>query len=99
MLLNEVYPTFKNYYNSEKHRLCDKITDAYLNLLENLSLANTVRSKRKYYLNKADGYIQHCKALNDLSFSQKQISEGFHDNVDLKLSEIGRMLSGWIKKS
>lgn len=64
-----------------------------------MSLANKVRSKRKYYLNEADGYIQHCKTLNDLSFHQEQITEGFHDDVELKLSELGRMLSGWIRKS
>ena len=64
-----------------------------------MSLAHKVRSKRKEYLNEVDGYIQHCKTLNKLSFHQKQINEGFYKNVDRKLSELGRMLSGWIRKS
>jgi len=64
-----------------------------------MALANKVRSKRKVYLEEADGYLQHCKTLNNLSFETKQINKGFYKNIDKKLSGIGRMLGGWIKKS
>lgn len=95
----EIYPTLKNYNNAEKYSLCTEIKNAYLNLLKYMALANKVRSKRKVYLEEADGYLQHCKTLNDLSFQIEEINDGFHKNIDRKLSGIGRMLGGWIKKS
>lgn len=64
-----------------------------------MALANKVKSKRKQYLEKADGYLQECTILNNLSFEIKEINDGFYKNVDRKLSEIGRMLGSWIKKS
>jgi four helix bundle protein len=99
MLFNEIYPSLKNFPNAEKYSLCAEIKDSFLNLLKNILLANKVRSKRKYYQNEADGHLQYCKILIDFSYNQKYINEGFHRNIKLKLSEIGRMLSGWIRKS
>ncbi|MGM0437500.1 MAG: four helix bundle protein [Bacillota bacterium] len=99
IVFNKIYPTLKNYSNSEKYSLCTEIKNAYLNLLKNIMLANKVKSKRKYYQNEIDGYLQYCKILNNLSYNQKEINEGFHDDVELKLSEIGRLLSGWIRSN
>ena len=99
MLFNEIYPALKNYPNAEKYTLCAEIKNAFLDLLKNILLANKVKSKRNYYQNEADGHLQYCKILIDLSYNQKYINEGFHRDIKLKLSEIGRMLSGWIRKS
>ena len=99
MIFHEVYPTLKNYPNAEKYSLCAEIKESFLNLLKNILLANKVKSKRNYYQNEADGYLQYCKILIDFSNEQRYINEGFHRNIQLKLSEIGRMLSGWIRKT
>jgi hypothetical protein len=64
-----------------------------------LAKANKVKSKRKYYLDEADGCLQHCKTLNRISYAREEINKGFYKNIDRKLSEIGRMIGGWIRKS
>ena len=98
-ILLEIYPTLKNYTNAEKYRLCEKIVNSYLELLEYLSKANKVKSKRKHYLDEADGCLQHCKTLNRVSYKRKEINKDFYKNIDKKLTEVGKMLGGWIKKS
>ena len=98
-ILLEIYPTLKNYTNAEKYRLCERIVNSFLDLLSFLARANKVKSKRKYYLNEADGVLQHCKTLNSIAYKRREINKGFYKNIDSKLSEIGRMIGAWIKKS
>lgn len=98
-IYNQVYNTLINFPKSEKHALCKQIKNAFIDLMKNILLANKVISKRKHYQNKADGYLQICKILIKLSYDQKYISEGFYHNISTKLTEIGRILSGWIKSS
>lgn len=92
-----IYPSLKNYPKSEKYVLCAEIKLNFINLMKNIMLASKVKSKRKYYQNLADGYLQTCKILITLSCDLEYINENFFHDIDLRLSEIGRMLSGWIK--
>ena len=98
-VLNLIYPALTNFPNAEKHSLCKKIKNSFINLIKNIMLANKVKSKRNFYQNKADGNLQVCKILIKLSYNQKYINENFYKDLSLKLSEIGRILSGWIKSS
>ena len=92
-----IYPTLKNYPQSEKYVLCAEIKQNFIDLMKNIMLASKVKSKRKHYQNLADGYLQTCKILVKISYDLRYISENFFHDIDLRLSEIGRMLSGWIK--
>lgn len=62
-----------------------------------IMLASKVKSKRKQFQDEADGWLQTCKILIKLSYKQEYINDNFYYDIDLRLSEIGRMLSGWIK--
>ena len=96
-LLYKVYPRLVNYPKSEKFSLCQSIKNTFFELLTNISLGNSVKSKRKFYLQEADGYLQTLKVLIKLSKQRKYISDGFFKQVDLELTEINKMLSGYIR--
>lgn len=99
LLLNRIYPALKNYPQAEKYVLCAEIKKAFINLMKYIMLANKVKSKRQYYQEEADAYLQTCKILMKLSYDQKYISAGFYEDIDKDLAEIGKMLAGWIKNT
>ncbi len=66
-------------------------------MLKSISLANSVRSKRLTYLQEADGFLQVLKTLMKLSKQRKYISIGFFKEIDVELTEINKLLSGYIR--
>ena len=96
-LLYKVYPRLVNYPKAEKFSLCQSIKENFFDLLKNISLGNSVKSKRKIYLQEADGHLQTLKVLIKLSKQRRYISIGFFREVDLELTEINKLLSGYIK--
>lgn len=68
-------------------------------MLRCISLGTTVKSKRVSYLQEADGYLQILKVLMKLSKQRKYISAGFYREIDLEMTEINKMLSGYIKSA
>lgn len=98
-LLNKIYPVLINYPKSEKFALCQEIKQNFYKLLTGISLGNSVKSKRRTYLQEADGYLQVIKVLMRLSLRRKYISKGFYREVDLELTVINKMLSAYIKAS
>lgn len=96
-LLYKVYPRLVNYPKSEKFSLCQSIKNCFYELLKNISLGNSVKSKRKTYLQEADGHLQTLKTLMKLSKQRKYINVGFFKEVDLQLTEINKMLSGYVR--
>lgn len=95
--LYKIYPRLVNFPKSEKFSLCQHIKDNLFNLLKNIQLANSVKSKRKTYLQEADGHLQILKVLVKLSNQRKYISVGLFKELDLELTEINKMLTGYIK--
>ena len=98
-LLYKVYPRLVNYPKSEKFSLCQSIKNSFYELLKYISLGNSVKSKRKTYLQEADGHLQVIKTLMKLSKQRKYISVAFFKEVDLALTEINKMLSAYIRSS
>ena len=98
-LLYKVYPRLVNFPKSEKHSLCAHIKDAFFEILKYISLGNAVKSKRKTYLQEADGHLQVLKVLIKLANNRKYISKGFFKEIDTDLTEINKLLSGYIKSS
>ena len=96
-LLYKVYPKLINYPKSEKFSICQSIKDNFFDLLKFISLANSVKSKRITYLQQADGHLQVLKTLMKLSKQRKYISIGFFKEMDIQLTEINKLLSGYIR--
>jgi four helix bundle protein len=98
-LLYQIYPRLINFPKSEKHSLCLHIKESFFNILKNIALGNAVKSKRKTYLQEADAHLQTLKILIKLANHQKYISKNFFKLIDVKLTEINKMLSGYIKST
>lgn len=98
-LLYKVYPRLVSFPKSEKFSLCQSIKENFFDLLKFISLGNSVKSKRKIHLQEADGHLQVLKVLIKLSNQRKYISAGFFKEVDLALTEINKILSGYIRSA
>lgn len=94
-----VYPRLINYPKAEKFALCQSIKDNFFQFLKYISLGNSVKSKRLTYLQDADGHLQVLKTLFKLSKQRKYISVAYYEEVDLRLTEINKLLSAYIKSS
>ena len=96
-LLYRIYPRLVNYPKSEKFSICQDIKNSFYRMLGSIALGNSVKSKRLTYLQEADGHLQVLKVMMKLSRQRKYISDGFFKEVDLTLTEINKLLSGYIK--
>lgn len=96
-LLYRIYPNLINFPKSEKFALSQSIKQNFFDLLKFIALADKVRSKRMIYAQEADGYLQVLKVQFKLANKRKYISVAFYKDIDLELTEIGKMLSGYIR--
>lgn len=96
-LLNRIYPALRNFPKSEKFALAQDIKNCFLNYLTYVSRADKVKSKRLVYSQEAEGYLQKIKTLMKLSFNRRYISKGFYKDISLELTEVSKMLSGYIR--
>jgi four helix bundle protein len=98
-LMYKIYPKLQNFPKHEKFALTQMIKIEFFELLKNISLGDKVKSKRKIYLQIGDGHLQTLKVLFKLSKKRKYINVGFFEDIDLRLTEIDRMLSGYIRSA
>lgn len=98
-LMFRTYPAIIAFPQAEKYCLSQTIKNTFFQLLTYLSLGNSVKSKRRTYLQDADGYLQTLKILFRLARHQRYISKEFYRQISLELTEINKMLSAWIKVS
>lgn len=95
----EIYPKLINFPKAEKYVLCSDIRSKLFNLYGVISQANYVKSKRLYYLQEAEADLEALKFTIKLARDRKYVSIGQYREIDLKLTEIGKMLSGYIKST
>lgn len=98
-LFHRVYPALRNFPVAEKYALSQEIKQGFLRALRCMQLGNTIKSKRKDYLLECEGELLHLTTVIRLCRNQKYISKGFFEDIDLCLSEIKKLLSGWIKQT
>ena len=98
-LLYKVYPRLVNFPKSEKFSLCQRIKEAFFDIMKYIAMGNAVKSKRKTYLQEADAHLQILKVLIKLANNRKYISNGFFKEIDTSLTEINKLLSGYIKST
>lgn len=98
-LFFQVYPTFKNYPKAEKHALCQHIKETFVSLLECVATAKEVPSLRKKASQEAAARLQNLVTLYRLSRKEQYISKGFFEQIDLKITEIKKILVGFMKSA
>ena len=98
-LFHRVYPALRNFPVAEKYALSQEIKNGFLNAMRCMQLGNSVKSKRRDYLMECEGELLHLTAVMRLCRNQKYISKGFFEDIDLCLTEIKKLLNGWIKQT
>lgn len=96
-LLFRVYKPIKNYPKYEKHRLSQITIFLFIVCLAFMHLGNSVKSKRRVYLQTADAFLQMLKVCFRLARYEKYLGKEFHRQISVEFSEIGKMLGGWIR--
>ncbi len=96
-LLFRVYKPIKNYPTYEKHRLSQVTVILFIACLSFMHLGNNVKSKRRTYLQTADALLQMLKVCFRIARHERYLGKEFHRQVSVELSEIGKMLGGWIR--
>lgn len=97
--LYRIYPALVNFPKAEKFALCSEIKENIYAVIRYIEMANSVKSKRLTYAQMADGHLQTLKVLMKLSRNQNYISKGFFRELDNDLTEINKMLSGFIRSA
>lgn len=98
-LFFRAYDSVIAFPNVEKFRLAQKITNTFLELLSCMSAASDVKSKRREFLSLADGHLRVLKLCFRLARHKKYIGKEFGRQIAVEFTEIGKMLSAWIKSS
>lgn len=98
-LLDLVYPLLINFPNAEKFALSQEIKQAFYALLRNILLANNIRHKRRAYQEEVDAYLKLLLVLFNVAKKQKYITQKKNVQIQTQLTEIGRILGGWMKTS
>lgn len=98
-LLNRVYPALKNFPKSEKYALSQDIRRLFLEYLSLIDQASCVKSKRFEFAQEAQGCLNTIKAAFSIAVRQKFISRGFYKEISLELTEVSRLLAGYIRAS
>ena len=95
----KIYPVLINYPKAEKYSLCSEIKSCVYELHQYVSRASFVKSKRLAYLQEAEARLETLKFLVKLSRERRYISNGAFKVLDLDLTEIGKLLIGYIKST
>lgn len=98
-LFFQVYPTFKNYPKAEKHGLCLQIKGTFVRLLESVATAKEVPSLRVKASQQAAALTQNLVTLYRLSRNERYISRAFFEQIDLKITEIKKILVGFMRST
>jgi len=92
----EIYPTLKNFPQSERFVMVQKIQDSFLEFISCIISARRA-SNTLHHLRKADRELEKTRIFFRLSRDLGFISSGQHENISEDLVELGKMLGGWIE--
>ena len=92
-----VDPMIKNFPTYETYGLKLHIDSAFCDMLTAISRGNRVKSLRMRLLQEADGYLSTIRVLFAQTERRRYLSKAQHDDIKERLSEIGKLLFGYIK--
>lgn len=92
-----IHPVLKNYPKYERNAITNDIRVCFLEYLTYVSRANKVKSLRLRYSQEAEAYLSKIKTLMKFSCDKRFISKGFYEDISLELTEVGKMLAGYIR--
>jgi four helix bundle protein len=95
-LLVEIFDLVKHFSREYKYTVGEKLKDEALEMLMNIYRANT-RKEKKETLQKAREHLEVVRLLMRLTKDLKQININRFVDVNKKIEEISKQLTGWQK--
>lgn len=99
-LLEWLLPKAERFPRVYRFTVTQRMMDSALDFQDNLFAAQSARGKKR------TDYLQHCDAaLNRLrlylrlAFQWQWLNAGQYEYVSQMVSELGRMLGGWLKQA
>ena len=97
-LLVEIFQFTKNFTREYKYTVGEKLKNETLEMIMNIYRANT-RQIKKDTLQKAREHLEVVRLLMRLTKDMKQISINRFVDVNKKIENISKQLTGWQKSS
>ena len=92
------YRLLEKYPKAARFGLVSDIKNSMNDTLKDMLYAQKVsQDKKMHYLNMIDAELLYQRFAIRLSYNQRYISPNNYTTWSLKVSEIGKMLGGWIK--
>ena len=92
------YKLLEKYPKAERFGLVSDIKNSMNDTLKNMLYAQKVSKEKKLdYLNIIDAELVYQRFAVRFSYNNRYISANNYKTWTLKISEIGKMLGGWIK--
>ena len=96
--LTWLVPLSHHFPKNHRHTITRRLIDAALDFQERLIDANETRGvRRSAYLADADRYLGRIRVYIRLALKLKWISPRQYEHAGRQLTEVGRLLGGWIK--
>jgi len=97
-LLIEIFELTKHFKREYKYTVGEKLKDEALEMLMNIYRANT-RQQKKETLQNAREHLEVVRLLLRLTKDMKQINVNRFVDVNKKIEDISKQLTGWQKAS
>jgi hypothetical protein len=99
-LLEWVIPKVAHFPRVHRFTLSARITHLVLDLQENLIAAQSARGPlRRKLLQRADGQLQALRVYFRLVHRWRWLNDGQYEHVSRLITEVGRLLGGWLRSS
>lgn len=95
-LLFQIYPKLVNYPAHERHGLALETRKYFFDYLKSINLANSVKSKRKYYAQNAEAHLLDIQFALELARNRKYITKNFYDEISVRVTRTKHMLVRYI---
>lgn len=100
-IFHRVYPSIPNFPRHAQRTVGEDLTKSFLKCLSEMSVANTINSKNKRkrgeILEQAQGTLHHIIFNMRFCRNRRFIGKAFFEEVDELLTEVDKMLSGWLR--
>ncbi len=99
-LLAWLLPKYERFPRLYRYTFSQRMMDAALDFQDRLIEAQSHRGpKRQRFLYEADAVLIRLRLYLRLAHRWRWLSDGQYRHVSAMISEIGRLLGGWIKQS
>ena len=98
--LTWLLPQTNNFPRAQRHSFTQRLLDAAFDLRERLEEANLRRNRaRLERLRLADEALARVRVYIRLAYQWRWLDDGKYYHVSAMLTEIGKLLGGWIKQT